>query len=235
MNTQLKAVIFDVDGTIADTEQYGHLPAANEAMQKMGLNIQWNWAEFRVWINTIPGNVNRLKYSLSKRNISDSELDKITTTFASLKKKIYIDKYLPKISLRKGILSLIQEAVSNDIRLAIVSTSYESQIRALLQAQLPSFYSLFEPILGKESGVKTDNGGYLHKKCVAEMNLNPEEIIVIEDAQNGLEAANLAGLNTAIFYNDYTYGSCFQHAKLVAPSAHLFSLRDISNICLRSY
>ncbi|HFC00522.1 MAG TPA: phosphatase [Phaeodactylibacter sp.] len=231
-NHQLKALIFDVDGTIADTEKNGHLPAANDAMKALGLEIQWGWDEFKGWISTIPGNVNRLKHSLQLQGVSATEIEKLATAFAPLKKKIYIEKYLPNLLIRKGIVALMEQAVAQKIQLAIVSTSYESQIKALLQSQLPQFYPLFHPILGKESGKKTDNNGFLHKKCIEELGISAHQAIVIEDAQNGLEAASCANIPTAIFYNDYTFGSDFSGAKVVAPNAQYFSLKDLEKICL---
>ena len=232
MNNQLKALIFDVDGTIADTEQYGHLPAANDAMSELDLNIKWEWDTFKEWINTIPGNVNRLTHTLKQRNVTLTEIEKLTEAFAPLKRRIYIQKYLPNLTLRPGIASLMEQAVDQGILLAIVSTSYESQIKALLQAQLNDFYPLFNPVFGKESGQKTGSGGFLHKKCIDELGIPSSQAIVIEDAQNGLDAATSAGIATAIFYNDYTYGSNFNRAKLVAPSAQYFSLENLSEICL---
>jgi beta-phosphoglucomutase-like phosphatase (HAD superfamily) len=232
MSKNLKALIFDVDGTIADTEQYGHLPASNDAMKELGLDIVWTWNVFKGWINTIPGNANRLIHSLKERNVPQKEIDKLCEAFIPLKKKIYIEKYLPNLKLRKGIVSLMKEALSRGVKLAVVSTSHETQIRALLESQLSEFYPHFNPIFGKETGRKTENDGFLHKKCLSKLAVSANEAIVIEDAQNGLDAAQCAEIPTAVFYNDYTYGSCFNYARLVAPSAERFNLESLTNICL---
>jgi len=231
MNKTLKALIFDVDGTIADTEQYGHLPASNEAMKELGLDIVWNWKTFSDWINTIPGNANRLEFSLQQTEMSQAEIEEYCKAFIPLKKKIYIDKYLPQLKLRPGVVSLMKEAIVNNIKLAVVSTSHESQIKALLRSQLPAIYPYFQPILGKESGRKTENDGFLHKKCLATLNIAASQAIVIEDAQNGLEAATCVNIPTVVFYNDYTFGSCFSKAKLVAPSADFYKLKDLAKTC----
>ncbi len=220
---KLKLIIFDVDGTLADTEQYGHLPACNDAMKLFGLNIKWTWDEFKSMLN-IPGTSKRLRKELSQRNYSDEEIENYVQKFEPLKKKLYIEKYLPEINLKAGVHNLINEAIANKIKLAIVSTSYETQIKELLKSKLPDVQHYFEVILGKESGKKVDNDGYLYKKCLQITSCSAEESLVIEDSEGGLEAAVCAGITTAVFYNDYTFGSPFKNAKLVASSLEPFNL-----------
>ncbi len=224
---QFKAIIFDVDGTIADTERYGHLPASNDAMEQLGLDIVWNWETFSGWINTIPGTKNRLIYSLEQRGFAAKDITYYAEQFPPLKKSIYINNYLPTLKLREGVVNMLEEIIATDIQLAIVSTSYEAQIKALLQSQLPQFYPYFNPILGKESGKKTENNGFLFKKCLQLLNIQATEAIVIEDSQSGLEAAICAHIPTAIFYNDYTKGSSFDGATIIAPSMANYSLQQL--------
>jgi beta-phosphoglucomutase-like phosphatase (HAD superfamily) len=116
--------------------------------------------------------------------------------------------------------------------MAIVSSSHESQIRALLQAQFAEFLPHLNHVFGKESGRKTENDGFLHKKCLHALGLAPEEVLVIEDAPDGLKAALCAHLPTAVFYNEYTFGSDFAGAKLVAPGIHHFDLEALEAICM---
>ena len=229
---QLKAIIFDVDGTIADTEQFGHLPACNAAMKEMGLEIEWTWEEYIKMLHTIPGNVNRLKNVLQKKGFEKDQIETLASQFAPLKKSFYIHQFLAELKLRAGIENIIKECIANDVRLAIVSTSYETQIKALLNFHLNKYQKYFHPVLGKETGKKTNNDGWLHKQCLGILKINPRETIVIEDAKDGLEAAQCANIPTAVFYNDYTYGSAFKGAKLVAPSLEHFNLKQLQHILL---
>lgn len=232
--SKLKAIIFDVDGTMADTEQHGHLPACNDAMKELGLDIYWTWEDFLPLLLKIHGNANRLTYILREKGYEESEIKTIVSRFSELKPKLYIEKHLPQLKLRPGVRRMVKEAVDRNILLSIVTTSYEAQAKALVENQLPEYAHHFKFILGKESGKKTDNDGFLYKKCLNLLDVNASETIVIEDSDNGLEAAVAAKIPTAVFYNDYTYGSAFTHARLVAPSIEHFDLKSLEHICLNS-
>tara|TARA_R110001592_G_scaffold297601_2_gene568156 strand:- start:701 stop:1396 length:696 start_codon:yes stop_codon:yes gene_type:complete len=225
---KLKAVIFDVDGTIADTEQWGHLPACNDAFKLMGLNMYWDWKTFLPLLEKIPGNANRLRHVLEeKAAYTNVEIESIVNEFARIKKQIYIKKYAAKVPLRKGIMSFIEALISNNLRLAVVTTSYEKQVHALFDNQLTKYKKYFDPILGKESGVKTGKSGVLYEKCLKQLNLKPEECLVIEDSGSGTKAAIKASIPTVVTYNDYTKNEKFEGALMVSESIENIDIKDL--------
>jgi len=133
---KLKAIIFDVDGTLADTEMDGHLPACNEAFARMGFDIRWAWEEFKDLLK-IPGNARRMRMALSTRtSLSGAEIDRIVPELFAIKKEIYL-KRVGDLPLRPGVERIIREAIDRGVRLAIVSVSDEEQIRALLRLNFP--------------------------------------------------------------------------------------------------
>ena len=84
---RLRAIIFDVDGTLADTEKDGHLAACNEAFARMGFDIRWSWEEFKELLK-IPGNANRMRLALSTRtSLSQAEIDRIVPELFALKRE----------------------------------------------------------------------------------------------------------------------------------------------------
>lgn len=230
---KLKALIFDVDGTIANTEHKGHLPACNEAFATLGIPIKWTWEEFKE-MQAIPGNALRMRKSVQEwdPDIPDEEMNQIVDQLVILKKKNYIEKYLPDLPLREGVIDIMEQALARDVRLAVVSMSYEAQVNALLSRHLPHIYPHFQPILGKESGPKTAPDSPLYRRCLAELDTSPRETLVIEDSEAGFQAANRAGLPCAVIYNDYTFGKNFAGAQLVARSLALFSLKQLEALCL---
>jgi putative hydrolase of the HAD superfamily len=230
---KLKAIIFDVDGTIANTEHHGHLPACNEAFATLGYPISWTWEEFKA-MQHLNGNAVRMRKSLALWNpaFTDAELDEIVDQLVVLKKKNYIEKYLPDLPLRDGVLDIMHAALDQGIQLAVVSMSYEEQVNALLANHLPEIYPHFKPILGKESGQKTAPDSPLYRKCMAELGTSLEETLVIEDSEEGFHAAKRAGIPCAVMYNDYTFGKNFAGAQLVARSLSHFTLEQLEALCL---
>lgn len=213
-----KAIIFDVDGTLANSERWGHLPACNEAFKILSLPIQWDWPEFKR-LMSIPGNANRLRHVLSAQdNFSQSDIDAYVEAFVKIKQELYITKYLKQVELRPGIEQFVADIIEANIRLAIVSTSYESQIKELLATKLAPYQSFFSPVLGKEAGIKTGEQGMLYELCLSKLGLLPAECLVIEDSKEGFDAAQKAGIPTAVLYNDYTADKSFTGAIAIAPS-----------------
>src|SRR5574337_1202339 len=132
----LQAIIFDVDGTLADTERNGHLIACNEAFAQMGFDIRWSWEEFRELLK-IPGNARRMRLALSTRtSLSEAEIDRIVPELFALKKELYL-KRVEALPLLPGVARIIREAIDRGVRLAIVSVTHEDQIVELLTAQIP--------------------------------------------------------------------------------------------------
>lgn len=191
---KLKAMIFDVDGTIANTEHKGHLPACNEAFATLGYPIHWSWEEFKE-MQWMAGNAVRMRKSLAewRPEMGIDELDTAVAELVSLKKKFYIEKYLPDLPLREGVVEIMEEALARGVRLAVVSMSYEAQVNALLSNHLPHIYPHLDPVLGKESGPKTAPDSPLYRRCLAELGTSLAETLVIEDSQEGFAAAKRGG------------------------------------------
>lgn len=225
---KLRAIIFDVDGTLADTEKDGHLAACNEAFGRMGFDIRWTWEEFKDLLK-IPGTANRMRIALSSQTLlSQVEIDRIVPELFAIKKEIYL-KRVGDLPLRPGVERIIREAIDRGVRLAIVSVSDEEQIRALLKAQLPESLDYFYPILGKQSGEKTPA---LYTSCAEKLGLETSGILVIEDSEKGFKAAKEAGLRCAVVYNDYTKVEDFSGAELVVRSLEFLNLDLLEKLCL---
>lgn len=239
---KLKALIFDVDGTLVNSERDGHLPACNEAFATLGIPIQWTWEEFKGMLK-IAGTKLRMRKSLLEltageasynRALQHQSLEQVVAQLSTLKRQLYMEKYLPQLPLRPGVSALIDEAIARGIKLAIVSTSDEAPIHALLRLRLPEVAKYFSPILGKESGTKTAPASPLYRRCLVELGTSADETLVIEDSEEGSQAAIVAGLPCAVFYNDYSQGKDFSGAALVARSSEFFDLALLAKLCLHA-
>jgi HAD superfamily hydrolase (TIGR01509 family) len=185
-------------------------------------------------LQPIHGNALRMRLALESLQppLPPAELETAAQRLKQLKRQLYIEQYLPRLSLRPGIRPLIGSALERGVRLAIVSTSDDEQIHALLRHHLPEAAPHFRPILGKDAGQKTAPDSPLYRRALAELGTSVSETLVIEDSQLGFHAARAAGLPCAVFYNHYTYGQDFAGARLVARSLEFFDLDTLTALCL---
>ena len=120
----LAAIVFDVDGTLADTERDGHLPACNEAFERLGVPVRWTWEEWKALL-PIPTSIRRMRLAMEKTGHFDDPLllESTLAHLSELKRRLYREKYVGRLALRPGVRPLVREALDRGIRLAIVSTS----------------------------------------------------------------------------------------------------------------
>mgnify|MGYP001491379187 CR=1 FL=1 len=189
---QLKAVFWDVDGTIADTELHGHREAFNQAFLEAG--IPWHW-DIKTYIELleISGGFNRIKYFSGKKEyiISDNNIK-----ILHQKKQIHYSKILEsgKIPLRNGVSRLISELKANAISQFIVTTSSKLAIDSLFKSTLYNHRHDFVGIISYEDVTltKPNPEGYL--KAINKLSIPVQNCIAIEDSLIGLQAAISSGL-----------------------------------------
>ena len=214
--TKLKALIFDVDGTIAETEKNGHRVAFNRAFAAAELN--WHWSvEFYRELLAISGGKERIRFYVEQYKPERQAQEDLTNfiTKLHLAKNKYYRQLLGQgaIPLRLGVERLITEAREQGIRLAIATTSALPNTLALLQKFLNPDW--FEVIAAGDIVPVKKPAPDIYHYVLQQMNLKPEDCLVLEDSHHGLQAATIAGLKTIVTVNDYTKNQDFSNAVLV--------------------
>ena len=190
---KLKAVFWDVDGTIADTELCGHRVAFNMAFKDFDLD--WNWSEEKYLdLLKISGGFNRI---LHYRNEIQSSISKNQCSNIQSRKLFHYKNLVDsgKIKVREGVLRLINELSRYDISQSIVTTSGRDSLEPFLNTSLSSHLKYFSEIITYEdvSNHKPFPDAYqLALELSKESKVN---CIAIEDSLNGVDAAKAANLN----------------------------------------
>lgn len=213
---QLKAVIFDVDGTLAETERNGHRIAFNRAFAEASLD--WYWDEqFYGKLLTVAGGKERIQYYLENFHLqcgfAGDHRDMIAKLHAD-KNRHYIGLLESQaIQLRPGVKRLIEALRSAGIRLAISTTSTPENVKSLIKATLgEDALNWFDCIAAGDIVPVKKPAPDIYQYCLQQLKLEAAECMAIEDSANGLLAAFGAGISTLVTVNSYTAEEDFSQA-----------------------
>ncbi|MDY7014723.1 MAG: HAD family hydrolase [Cyanobacteriota bacterium] len=216
---QLQALIFDVDGTLAETERDGHRVAFNRAFTEEGLDWEWQIPLYEELL-AVTGGKERLNYYLEKYLpdfAKPDDFDEFIARVHAAKTKHYQDLLGEGvIPLRPGVKRLITEARSRGCRLAIATTSAYPNVLGLLEKHLAPDW--FEVIGAGDMVPAKKPAPDVYQFVLDELGLEAKDCLAFEDSQQGLEAATRMGLKTIVTVNQFTRNQNFDGALLVLDS-----------------
>jgi HAD superfamily hydrolase (TIGR01509 family) len=215
----LDALIFDVDGTLADTERDGHRLAYNAAFSDAGLD--WHWSpELYGELLEITGGKERIAHYLARwRHDFEAppELDAFIARLHAVKTRHYTQLLRTGgIALRAGVTRVIAEARAAGLRLAIATTTTPANVEVLIDTTLGHAARAWFDVIGAGDIVAAKKPAPdIYYYVLARLGLAPARCLALEDSANGLRAALAAGIPCVVTVNDYTRTQDFAGAAAV--------------------
>jgi HAD superfamily hydrolase (TIGR01509 family) len=215
-----EGLIFDVDGTLADTERDGHRVAFNRAFAEAGLD--WHWSvELYGELLHVTGGKERILFYLDQFNSGFERPQELTAFVAGLhraKTRHYMALMAEgAIPLRRGVRRLLDEARAAGVRLAIATTTTQENVNALVESSLPvGAMDWFEVVGAGDVVPHKKPAPDIYEYVLEKMQLNPAEVVAFEDSGHGVNATLAAGIRQVVVtVNGYTRNQDFTGASVV--------------------
>jgi HAD superfamily hydrolase (TIGR01509 family) len=218
----LEAILWDVDGTLAETERDGHLVAFNAAFDE--LDIPWRWSEQRYGeLLRVAGGFERLLFDMESQPlapITQEERNALARRIHALKNRRYGELVASgTLPLRAGVRELFDECATAGLRMAIVTTTSRSNVQALLAAQVGADWEArFAAVVCAEDAPVKKPDPQAYRFVLERLQLPAERTVAIEDSAMGLAAATAAGIPVVITRSRYFPDDLVRGVLAVGPS-----------------
>lgn len=221
--SRLKAIFFDMDGTIIDTEKDGHRVAFNEAFARIGIKAVWDVSEYHKLLQ-IAGGKERMKFYFQEEGKeffpAGKSIDEFVQQLHLLKTEIFVSLIESgKLPLRPGIKRIMKEANEKGIVVGICTTSNEKAVNTIIKSLLSDVK--IDLILAGDIVTKKKPDPEIYLLALEKTGFSPDEVLVVEDSENGLIAGKAAGIKVLVTVNEYT-----KNENLTGANAIVTSLGD---------
>lgn len=212
---ELKCLLWDVDGTLADTERDGHRVAFNMAFEEAGLTRRWDVATYGELLS-VTGGKERIKFDIERGDMPAMPYEEIARLHA--RKTIHYQALIAegRIPLRAGVRRLLEEAYAAGVTLGISTTTTPAALDALIEHSLGAeWFDRFAVLAAGDIVPAKKPAPDIYLYALAELGIPAEATVALEDSGNGWRSAQAAGLRCVVTVNDYTRGQDFSGADLV--------------------
>jgi HAD superfamily hydrolase (TIGR01509 family) len=213
----MKALLFDCDGVLVDTERDGHRVAFNQAFSAKGLDVRWDVAQYGELLK-IAGGKERLSHFFEQHHWPAGVVDRVA--FIQDLHRLKTDLFMRiveggQLPLRPGVKRLVDEAIAAGLQLAVCSTSSERAVTAIVETLLGPQRRARFAIFAGDVVPRKKPAPDIYLLAQARLGLPARECLVVEDSRNGLLAAKAAGMRCLVTKSSYTRQEDFAEADLV--------------------
>lgn len=219
-----KALLWDVDGTIAETERDGHRVAFNLAFEACGVPWRWDEAHYGKLLR-ITGGRERILHDMRDRSdapVLAAERDRLAATVHTKKNAYYAELIeSTKIPLRPGVAELMEECLQRGVRLGIATTTSRSNVDALLRVHFGAGWrERFAVVVCGEDVARKKPDPEVYVKALAALSIAPLEAVAIEDSPGGVAAARAADVPVIVTRSAYFPNDTVESAIAIGPGFH---------------
>jgi HAD superfamily hydrolase (TIGR01509 family) len=215
--TPVKALFFDQDGTIIDTERDGHRVAFNQTFKEFGYDFQWDVLEYHSLLQ-VAGGKERMRHYLHTEGfgvaVKPEEEDELIRKLHQRKTEIFIELIESgRLPPRPGVKRLMREATDSGLTVGVCTTSDERAARAVARNVLQDISLDF--VLAGDVVNRKKPDPEIYNLALQKTGLDPDECTAIEDSRNGVLAAKAAGMHVVATTNVYTEHEDLSEADIV--------------------
>ena len=219
--SRIRVLLWDVDGTLAETERDGHRVAFNRAFEACGLAWRWDEARYGELLN-ITGGRERLRHDMTTRRdapVLADERDALVATLHQRKNAIYADLVRAGgIPLRPGVANLMAHCREQGVRMGIATTTSRVNVDALLCQQLgPHWADWFAVVVCGEDVEHKKPDPEVYLRALQALGVGPLECVAIEDSPGGVAAARAANVPVIVTQSAYFCGATIEGAAAIGP------------------
>jgi HAD superfamily hydrolase (TIGR01509 family) len=203
----IRSILWDVDGTLAETERDGHLRAFNQAFEALGL--PWRWSEQRYGqLLAVAGGRERLLYDMQSQSGAPADPQQrlaIAERVHRCKNELYSSIVAAgELPLREGVRALLEDCERSAVRLGIVTTTSRTNVEILLKTHLGrDWESRFATVVCAREAPQKKPHPQAYLIALEALQLRPHEAVAMEDAPAGAAAARAAGVPVIITHSHY--------------------------------
>ena len=217
----LKALLWDVDGTLAETERDGHRVAFNRAFEACGLPWQWSVERYGELL-AVTGGRERLMHDMTTRLDAPTlhdEREALARRVHQRKNALYAEFVSSHgIPLRPGVRELMEQCRTRGIRMAITTTTSKGNVDALLRAHLGAAWAgWFSALVCGDDVARKKPDPEVYVQALKRLGLGPLDTVAIEDSPGGVASARAADVPVVVTRSVYFAQATFEGAIAIGP------------------